>query len=572
MSSCTHKTTSFQACGHTTNEERHVASCAGRCQRPETRNETSRGICIACYEGRPPLQQPQPRQSGHRPDSRPAPLRGMGGQNAAAERWRQDEEEQAERDRLASMAARPPRQETGQQASERQRRADAAARRERGEEAMLPRQQNVQQEPPRHEPPRQEPPRQQARPSAPRSQAWRTQLHNLQDPSCPLWERVDGDNTDCCACLLELEPGQDVVQLPCGSGSDGQHRGHRACLVHWLQSNPTCPQCRQRFNIAVDRNRPQRRPSTPEFSDPEAPVGRLDGPFDGLNHQPDPLAHPFGNWNPFTDPQGLTFDPRLARAFFPPFVPRTGGDALGDSYYGQPQQPAAAGSYLDHQRNMQQQSQREEEQRERDRRREAERPAEIWQQAQQRVHRPQPVGGRGNRYEEERVLYDSTLFSNDRSPFFADPRLGEEGREFDRRRAEQQRAAERERQERNTREEADREARERSERTRREISGLRSEAAAWESRRERVFGQGVGDLTDWSANLVQRNRAANRREAEAEEEFRAPDRREHGSERRLREARLNLARIQVRNERSRVERDFDEVLRRRDDLGRFRGP
>ncbi|KAI9050638.1 hypothetical protein LZ554_005797 [Drepanopeziza brunnea f. sp. 'monogermtubi'] len=148
----------------------------------------------------------------------------------------------------------------------------------------------------------------------------------------------------------------------------------------------------------------------------------------------------------------------------------------------------------------------------------------------------------------------------------------EEGREFDRRRAEQQRAAERERQERNTREEADREARERSERTRREISGLRSEAAAWESRRERVFGQGVGDLTDWSANLVQRNRAANRREAEAEEEFRAPDRREHGSERRLREARLNLARIQVRNERSRVERDFDEVLRRRDDLGRFRGP
>ncbi|XP_073445305.1 uncharacterized protein [Dendrobates tinctorius] len=46
------------------------------------------------------------------------------------------------------------------------------------------------------------------------------------------------DIGSCVICMTEYETGEQVTMLPCN------HNYHRCCILPWLQSNPTCPLCR----------------------------------------------------------------------------------------------------------------------------------------------------------------------------------------------------------------------------------------------------------------------------------------------------------------------------------------
>jgi len=47
----------------------------------------------------------------------------------------------------------------------------------------------------------------------------------------------DGD-AECKVCLVEYEPGQEIVRLPC------MHYAHTQCMEAWLVRDPRCPFCR----------------------------------------------------------------------------------------------------------------------------------------------------------------------------------------------------------------------------------------------------------------------------------------------------------------------------------------
>ena len=48
------------------------------------------------------------------------------------------------------------------------------------------------------------------------------------------------DNSGCPVCLSEMEPGDELLCLPC----DGAHTGHWECLKPWLAKSASCPCCR----------------------------------------------------------------------------------------------------------------------------------------------------------------------------------------------------------------------------------------------------------------------------------------------------------------------------------------
>lgn len=269
------------------------------------------------------------------------------------------------------------------------------------------------------------------------------------------------------------------MQLPCGSPGSGsgsgsrsrsrsrggQHRFHRSCIVRWLGDplTPTCPQCRQRFNIVVDPQRPFRGPPSPHFGDPAAPVP---GPFDGVApSRPEP--HRFGGWNAFADP------PRGGRP------------------------PDSARSPLDPRRGDQQTADEERQQR-------------LWAQALRHVGLPGALG-----------------------PQPARPglnALGEWRRETIARDVE---------------------------RVRREIGQLRLEAGQDEARREQQARCKVDSLTAWSQALRLRGRAV-----EAADSYGSRARGARGPQRRLREARRELARVRARHERRAADRAFEEAQSR----------
>jgi len=55
-------------------------------------------------------------------------------------------------------------------------------------------------------------------------------------------EEVDEDDAPCCSiCMENYEPGTKIKRLPC------KHEYHPECIVQWLETNNSCPICRQTF-------------------------------------------------------------------------------------------------------------------------------------------------------------------------------------------------------------------------------------------------------------------------------------------------------------------------------------
>lgn len=54
---------------------------------------------------------------------------------------------------------------------------------------------------------------------------------------------------ECCVCMSDFETGDEVISMPCG------HSFHDACIKQWLNTNRTCPVCRDKLPTDADVER-----------------------------------------------------------------------------------------------------------------------------------------------------------------------------------------------------------------------------------------------------------------------------------------------------------------------------
>lgn len=84
------------------------------------------------------------------------------------------------------------------------------------------------------------------------------------------------EEVTCAVCLSDFQQGDDVAQLPCGTGA-APHVFHKGCIVPWLRVNKKCPLCNADIDEAGSTS------SSPAAAAALAPAAHDDDHHDGAD-------------------------------------------------------------------------------------------------------------------------------------------------------------------------------------------------------------------------------------------------------------------------------------------------